>query len=175
MGHAIGCGFIAEDFLEEWPQNRHEVAPWSKVQLHQRKNTLTETEKQQLLRPTTRRGEKAVTAATKFLTEQSLLAWVQQQNSDKGLAPSYAALWRQFANEVDKEPSSLQGEPDAPPASDKHKRQRMQRWSRRWRVVQGRYKAGMRLPLETLRQKAHVDMYFGAKKPAPEQILNAKM
>ena len=170
VGHAIGCGFIAEDFLEEWPQNRHEVAPWSKVQLRQRMNTLTETEKEQLLRPTTRRGEKAVTAATKFLTEQSLLAWVQQQNSDKGLAPSYAALWRQFANEVDKEPISLQGEPDAPPASDKHKRQRMQRWSRRWRVVQGRYKAGLRLPLETLRQKAHVDSDLELKTPAPEQI-----
>ena len=101
---------LAEAFLEEWPQNRHEVAPWSKVQLRQRMNTLTETEKEQLLRPTTRRGEKAVTAATKFLTEKSLLAWVQQQNSDKGLAPSYAALWRQFANEVDKEPISLQGQ-----------------------------------------------------------------
>ena len=153
--------------MEEWPQNRRAVAPWPQEQLREKMNTLTETEKEELLRPTTVRGERAVTAATKFLTERSLLAWVQKQNTDKGLAPSYAALWRQFANEVDKEPISLQGEPDAPPASDKHKRQRMQRWSRRWRVVQGRYKAGMRLPLETLRQKAHVDMYFGAKKPSP--------
>ena len=62
-----------------------------------------------------------------------------------------------FAHEVDNEAISLQGEPDAPLASDKHKRQRMQRWSRRWRVVQGRYKAGLRLPLETLRAKASGD------------------
>ena len=162
---------LAEAFLEKWPQNRRAVAPWSQEQLRQKMNTLTETEKEQLLRPTTIRGQRALTAATKFLTEGPLFAWVQkQQNSDKGLAPSYAALWRQFANEVDKEPITLQGEPDALPASDKHKRQRMQRWSRRWRVVQGRYKAGLRLPLETLRQKAHVDSDLKLKSPAPEQI-----
>ena len=166
---------LAEAFLEEWPQNRHEVAPWSQEHLRQKMNTLTETEKEQLLRPTTRRGKKAGAAATKFLTERSLLAWVQKQNSDKGLAPSYAALWRQFANEVDNEPISLQGEPDAPPASDRRRRQRMQRWSRRWRVVQGRYKAGLRLPLETLRQKAHVDSDLELKTPAPEKLWSAKV
>ena len=165
---------LAEAFLEEWPQNRRAVAPWSQEQLRQKMNTLTETEKEQLLRPTTIRGERAVTAATKFLTERSLFAWVQKQNSDKGLAPSYAALWRQFANEVDNEPISLQGEPDAPPASDKHKRQRMQRWSRRWRVVQGRYKAGLRLPLETLRQKAHVDSDLELKNSSPGANLERK-
>ena len=162
---------LAETFLEKWPQNHRAVAPWSQEQLREKIHALTETEKEQLLRPTTLRGERAVTAATKFLTERSLLAWVQKkQNTDKGLAPSYAALWRQFANEVDKEPITLQGEPGALPASDKHKRQRMQRWSRRWRVVQGRYKAGLRLPLETLRQKAHVDSDWKLKSPAPEQI-----
>ena len=166
---------LAKAFLEKWPQNRQAVAPWSQEQLRQKMNTLTETEKEQLLRPTTIRGQRALTAATKFLTEGSLFAWVQKQNSDKGLAPSYAALWRQFSNEVDKEPISLQGEPDAPPASDKHKRQRMQRWSRRWRVVQGRYKAGLRLPLETLRQKAHVDADLQLKNPPLEQTWRAKM
>ena len=107
---------LAQAFLEEWPQNRRAVAPWPQEQLREKMNTLTETEKEELLRPTTIRGERAVTAATKFLTERSLLAWVQKQNTDKGLAPSYAALWRQFANEVDNEPISLQGEPDAPPS-----------------------------------------------------------
>ena len=106
---------LAEAFLEEWPQNRRAVAPWSQEQLRQKTKTPTEAEKEQWLRPTSRR-KRAVTAATKFLTERSLFAWVQKQNSDKGLAPSYAALWRQFANEVDNEPSSLQGEPDAPPS-----------------------------------------------------------
>ena len=138
-------------------------------------NTLTETDKEQLLSPTTIRGERAVAAATKFLTEKSLFVWVQKQNTDKGFAPSYAALWRQFAKEDDNKAISLQGQPDAPPASDKHKRQRMQRWSRRWRVVQGRYKAGLRLPLETLRQKAHLDSDLKLKTPAPEQIWSAKM
>ena len=166
---------LAQAFLEEWPQNRRAVAPWSQEQLREQINTLTETEKEQLLRPTTVRGERAVTAATKFLREKSLLAWVQKQNTDKGLAPSYAALWRQFANEVVNEPISLEGEPDAPPASDRHRRQRMQRWSRRWRVVQGRYKAGLRLPLETLRQKAHVDSDLELKTPAPEKLWSAKV
>ena len=164
---------LAEAFLEEWPQNRHEVAPWSQEQLRQKMNTLTETEKEQLLRPTTRRGKKAGAAATKFLTERSLLAWVQKQNSDKGLAPSYAALWRQFEKEVDKERISLQEEPDALPASDKHKRQRMRRWSRRWNVVQGRYKAGLRLPLETLRQKAG-DSDLKLKKVQPQRKFGAE-
>ena len=100
---------------------------------------------------------------------------MQKQNTDKGFAPSYAALWRQFAKEEENKAISLQGEPDALPASDKHKRQRMQRWSRRWRVVQGRYKAGLRLPLETLRQKAHVDSDLELKIPAPVQIRSGKM
>ena len=168
-------GDLAQAFLEEWPQNRRAVALSSQEQLREKMNTLTETEREELLRPTTVRGERAVRAATKFLTERSLFAWVQKQNSDKGLAPSYAALWRQFANEVDNEPSSLQGEPDAPSASGKHKRQRMHRWSRRWRVVQGRYKAGLRLPLETLRQKAHVDSDLELKIPAPVQIWSGKL
>ena len=108
---------LAKAFQEKWPQARRAVAPWSQEQLREQMNTLTETEKEQLLRPTTIRGERAVTAATKFLTERSLFAWVQkQQNRYKGLAPSYAALWRQFANEVDNEPISLQGEPGAPPS-----------------------------------------------------------
>ena len=164
---------LAEAFLEEWPQNRHEAVPWSPEQLRQKVNTLTETEKEELLRPTTRRGKKAGAAATKFLTERSLLAWVQKQNSDKGLAPSYAALWRQFEKEVDKERISLQEEPDALPASDKHKRQRMRRWSRRWNVVQGRYKAGLRLPLETLRQKAG-DSDLKLKKVQPQRKFGAE-
>ena len=109
-------GDLAEAFLEEWPQNRRAVAPWPQEELREKMNTLTETEKEQLLRPTTIRGERAVRAATKFLTERSLFAWVQKQNTDKGLAPSYAALWRQFANEVHTEPISLQGGPDAPPS-----------------------------------------------------------
>ena len=166
---------LAQAFLEEWPQNRRAVAPWSQEQLRETMHALTETEKEELLRPTTSRGERAVIAATKFLTERSLFEWVQKQNKDKGLAPSYGALWRQFANEVDKESISFQGEPDAPPASDRHKRQRMQRWSRRWRVVQGRYKAGLRLPLETLRQKAHVDSDLNLKTPALEQFWRGKL
>ena len=168
-------GELAQAFLAEWPQNRRAAAAWSQEQLREKMNTLTETEKEQLLRPTTIQGERAVAAATKFLAERSLFAWVQKQNTEKGLAPSYAALWRQFAHEVDHERIRLQGEPDAPPASDKHKRQRMQRWSRRWRVVKGRYKAGLRLPLETLRQKAHVDSDLELKTRAPEQIWSAKV
>ena len=144
-------------FLRDWPQKQRAVAPWSPEQLRQEISTLTETAKDLLLKPATKRGERAVAAAIKFLRERSLFGWVQKQNNDKGLAPSYAALWRQYSLEVDKEQNSLEEEPDALPASATRKRQRVQRWSRRWRVVQGRYKAGLRLPLETLGQKANVD------------------
>ena len=77
---------------------------------------LTETAKELLLKRATKQGERAVSAVIKFLTERSLFGWVQKQNSDKGLAPSYAALWRQYSKEAKEEPNSLQGEPDAPPA-----------------------------------------------------------
>ena len=72
------------------------------------------------------------------------------------------------------QPMRLQREPDAPPASDKRKRQRLQRWSRRWRVVQGRYKAGLRLPLETLREKAIVDSEYEQKNRHARQNLQKK-
>ena len=144
-------------FPRDWPQNQRAVVPWSPEHLRQEISILTESAKELLLQPATERGERAVSAAMKFLKERALLAWVQNQNNDKGLTPSYAALWRQYSVEVDRQPNGLQGEPDAAPASERHKRQRVRRWSRRWRVVQGRYKAGLRLPLETLRQKANVD------------------
>ena len=158
----IACGsdtawpFVVRGALIEWPRSRRAVGPWSQEQLRQKMNTLTETEKEQLLRPTSIGGQRALTAATKFLTERSLFAWVQKQNSDKGLAPS-GVQGEPDAPQVCSEPISVQGEPDAPPVSDRAKRQRMRRWSRRWRVVQGRYKAGLRLPLETLGQKANGD------------------
>ena len=148
---------LALAFLREWPQNQRAAAPWTAEHLRQELSSLTEKAKDLLLKPASKLGENALSAATKYLHEKSLFEWTQRQNREKGLAPSYAALWRQFSVEADTRPNSLQRESDTPPASDKHKRQRMRRWSRRWRVVQGRYKAGLRLPLETLREKATVD------------------
>ena len=106
---------LALALLRECPQNQRAVAPWSPEQLRQEISILTEIAKDLLLKPATKRGERAVAAAIKFLREGSLFGWVQKQNNDKGLAPSYAALWRQYSVEVDRRPDSLQGEPDAPP------------------------------------------------------------
>ena len=148
---------LARRFLREWPQNQHAAALRRAEQLRDEMRTLMQSEKDLLLKPTSRLGERAVSAATKYLNEHSLFQWTHKQNSEKGLAPSYGALWRQYSLELKRQPSRLGEEPDAPPAREKHQRQRMRRWSRRWRVVQGRYKAGLRLPLETPRQKANVD------------------
>ena len=122
------------------------------------KSTLTETARAFLLKPASKIGERALSSASKYLKETAVFEWTHKQNTEKGLAPSYAALRRQHSVDVDRQPNGLQGEPDAAPASERHKRQRVRRWSRRWRVVQGRYKAGLRLPLETLRQKAYVHL-----------------
>ena len=148
---------LARRFLREWPQNQHAAALRRAEQLRDEMRTLMQSEKDLLLKPTSRLGERAVSAATKYLNEHSLFQWTHKQNSEKGLAPSYGALWRQYSLELKRQPSRLGEEPDAPPAREKHQRQRMRRWSRRWRVVQGRYKAGLRLPLETLRAKASGD------------------
>ena len=148
---------LALTFLREWPQNQHAAAPQRAEQLRQAMSTMTESAKESLLKPASKTGERAISAATKYLTENSLFQWTHEQNSEKGLAPSYGALWRRYSLELQRQPSTLEVEPDAFPAREKHQRQRMRRWSRRWRVVQGRYKAGLRLPLETLRQKANGD------------------
>ena len=148
---------LALTFLREWPQNQHAAAPRRAEQLRHEMSTLTESAKELLLKPTSKLGQRAVSAATKYLNEHSLFQWTHKQNSEKGLAPSYGALWRQYSLELKRQPSSLEEEPDALPAREKHQRQRMRRWSRRWRVAQGRYKAGLRLPLETLRERANLD------------------
>ena len=126
---------LALTFLREWPQNQRTAAPWSAEQLRQAKSILTETAKEFLLKPASKLGERALSSATEYLKEKAWFEWTHKQNREKGLAPSYAALWRQYSVEVDRQPNGLQGEPDAAPASERHKRQRVRRWSRRWRVV----------------------------------------
>ena len=101
----------------------------------------SQSAKESLLKPASKTGERAISAATKYLSENSLFQWTHEQNSEKGLAPSYGALWRRYSLELRRKPSTLEVEPAACPARAKHQRQRMRRWSRRWRVVQGRYKA----------------------------------
>ena len=148
---------LALNFLREWPQNQHAAAPQRAEELRQAMSTMTASAKESLLKPASKTGERAISAATKYLSENSLFQWTHEQNSEKGLAPSYGALWRRYSLELRRQPSMLEVEPAACPARAKHQRQRMRRWSRRWRVVQGRFKAGLRLPLETLRQKANRD------------------
>ena len=156
VGHAIGCGFstgfpgrVATEPASCGALVTRAIARANEYSDGDREGTVAEANNH-----TRREGSHS---SDKIPDRKVFVCMGGKQNTEKGLAPSYAALWKQFAHEVDHEAIRLQGEPDAPPGSDKHKRQRMQRWSRRWRVVQGRYKAGLRLPLETLRQKANVD------------------
>ena len=144
----------AIQFLNEWGRQRKEKPPWSQEQLKEEVASLTDFTKDVLVNPPTKRGKLALAEAYKFVRERSLFQWVRAQNRSKGLAPSYAALWRQWAHAAEAEV------PDAGPdtagfaRSAKHKAQRMRRWARRWIVVRGCYKPGPRLELDRLRSKA---------------------
>ena len=161
---------LALNFLREWPQNQHAAAPQRAEELRQAMSTMTASAKESLLKPASKTGERAISAATKYLSENSLFQWTHEQNSEKGLAPSYGALWRRYSLELRRQPSMLEEEPAAPPARAKHQRQRMRRWSRRWMVLQGRFQAGLRLPLETLRQKANGERKCDQKTHIPRTI-----
>ena len=144
----------AIEFLKERSRQRKEKPPWSQEQIKEEVASLTDYTKDVLVKPPTKRGKLALAEASKFVREKRLFQWVRAQNSSKGLAPSYAALWRQWAH-------AAEGEvPDACPdtvglaRTAKSKAQRMRRWARRWIVVRGCYKPGPRLELDRLRSKA---------------------
>ena len=115
---------------------------------------MTEDKKRLLLHPTTKRGQQALEEARKFVAELDLHSWVRCQNTDKGVAPTNRALWRQCT-------ATSHGQPPvggmarwAPTASSRRgRRQWLRRWKRRWGVCNGRFKTGDKLPLEILRAK----------------------
>ena len=144
----------AIQFLDEWSRQRKEKPPWSQAQIKEEVESLTDYTKALLVKPPTKRGKLALEEACKFLKEQRLFQWVRAQNSSKGLAPSYAALWRQWAHATENEFPDACHDPVGLARTGKTKAQRLRRWARRWIVVRGCYKPGPRLELDRLRSKA---------------------
>jgi hypothetical protein len=106
---------------------------------------------------TVRAGHKVMRAlhmAAAFCREDQLFCWVRQQSIQKGLAPSNAAVWRQHTA------PALPGARRHAPAAASHattqrtRNQWILRWSRRWNVRRGFFKAGERVPIETRQAKA---------------------
>ena len=144
----------AIEFLNEWRRQRKDQTAWSQDQLREEVESLTDYTKALLVEPPTKRGKLALEEACKFLKEQRLFQWVRAQNRSKGLAPSYAALWRQWAHATEGEFPDACHDPVGLARTGKTKAQRLRRWARRWIVVRGCYKPGPRLELDSLRSKA---------------------
>ena len=143
------------EFLDEWRRQRKDHTAWSQDQISAEVESLTHYTKDLLMKPPTKRGKMALAEACKFVREKRLFDWVRDQNSRTGLAPSYSALWRQWADETDSpDPDATRTRSAELPTVQKHRTQRMRRWARRWVVIRGCYKPGPRLDLDTLRSKA---------------------
>ena len=144
----------AIEFLSEWKQQRKHQTAWSQDQIREEVESLTDYTKDLLVKPATQRGKLTLAEACKFVREKRLFDWVRDQNSRKGLAPSYSALWRQWAHETESQDPDACLDQFGRPRAQKHRTQRMRRWARRWIVIRGCYKPGPRLDLDTLRSKA---------------------
>ena len=144
----------AIEFLNEWRRQRKDQTTWSQDQIRDEVESLTDYTKDLVVKPATKRGKLALAEAWKFVKEKRLFEWVKDQNSRKGLAPSYAALWRQWAHEAESQDPDACHDPVGLARTGKTRRQYMRRWARRWIVVRGCYKPGPRLDLDTLRSKA---------------------
>ena len=91
----------AIEFVNDWKRRRKNVTAWSQDQIREEAESLTDWTKNLLVKPATKRGRLALAEAGKFRKEKQLFDWVKEQNSRKGLAPSYSALWRQWAHETE--------------------------------------------------------------------------
>ena len=142
------------EFLDERRRQRKDHTAWSQDQISDEVESLTDYTRDLLVKPPTKRGKMALAEACTFVREKRLFDWVRDQNSRKGLAPSYSALWRQWAHERESQDHDACLDQFGRPRSQKHRTQRMRRWARRWIVIRGCYKPGPRLDLDTLRSKA---------------------
>ena len=93
---------------------------------------------------------KEMEAARQFLLENSVYAWVREQNERKGLTPTVKTTvdrYERFAQTSSSESKSF-------PKTSSGRWKWGTRWATRWQVSRGQLKAGVRLPLEQRRQKA---------------------
>ena len=138
---------LASQFVAQF-EGKRANATWSAQSITSQGEALSTEDKELLLNPLSARGQRALRDARKFLAEFSLYTWVRAQNKNKGLAPSSGALWMQWSGQ------DANSDIAAGAKSRRSRSQWLGRWGRRWKVTQGRFKQGDRLPLETLRAKA---------------------
>jgi hypothetical protein len=109
------------------------------------------------LQPASRLGVQALKTARAFRRERQLFSFVRHQNV---LAPSNAALWREHVTA--RVPADTDAAvPGAHARALRSSNQWIARWSRRWNVRRGFFKAAERLPLEAPRATAAFALPFG--------------
>ncbi len=101
-----------------------------------------------LREPTSDVARKVAAAAQRYLQEQRLWTWVRAQNSNRSLAPSASACWKEWSHISDGDAGKG--------SSARAKRSRYQwlaRWRLRWGVRRGRFRLGDRLSVDVMRHK----------------------
>jgi len=145
---------VAVRFLLAQPHMRDNVASSTAAAVHTWDEQRRATGQEDPLEPVSPLGLKALHMAAAFCREDQLFSWVRQQNIEKGLAPSNAALWRQHT--APPVPGTRARAPAAAANATtlRTRNQWILRWSRRWNVRRGFFKAGERVPVETRQAKA---------------------
>ena len=147
---------LAVRFLLTQPHMRDNVTCSAAAAMHTWEEQRRAAGHEDPLEPVSRLGLKALHMAAAFCREDQLFSWVRQQNIEKGLAPSNAALWRQHTA------PPVPGTRARAPAATTHattlrtRNQWILRWSRGWNVRRGFFKAGERVPIETRQAKAEL-------------------
>jgi hypothetical protein len=154
-------------FLLAEPAATVDVHPCVSKKVHEWEEECVAVGGEDPLQPASRLCVQALKTARAFRRERQLFAWVRHQNEEKGLAPSNTALWREHVT------ARVPADTDAaaPGAHARTLRSRNQwiaRWSRRWNVRRGFFKAGERLPLETRRAAFALPFGTPAEKRGPE-------
>ena len=110
-----------------------------------------------------------------FCRERHLFAWACEQNVEKGLASTNAAVSREHVTAPDPAETHASA-PAAHARTLRSRSDRIARWSRRRNARRGFFKAGERLPVEARRTKAAFPVAFGAasEKGGPETDPNKK-
>ena len=121
--------------------------------LLQRFQDLSESEKTDLLKTKEPVSQRRLVEAQRFLQQLSLQGWLRAQNEEKALAPTGVQVYQQWQH---LQQSRSRAQDHAAASTDCTPRARMQwvrRWSRRFGIVRGNFKAGSRLPLPVARDK----------------------
>lgn len=111
---------------------------------------VTPATRTEILHPSTKEGKLALIAASHFVNEMKLHAWVEDVNISNGIAPRTSVVLNKSASIA---PVALTTGPSAAPKGRKHQLQWLRRWRRRWGVKLASLAARDTLPSETCQRK----------------------